>query len=213
MAAAWSQIQRLKRERLDPSHAADRILSASSRRQHLDRLDARRTSRPHESSLGTSASNRRRPSHTKSSSRHSSFRDSSPDLDRQRYHACSTVRIERRGRRSSPTYSPYRGDSRHETLISPSRSRSPNRRPRSRSRSRDRRGYRSRRSLSRSRSVDSCQRDYNPRSFWTHDKFTDTGPSSPVRKIVPDDYRPPSPEWVSRAGGVAIMKKKRPKIE
>jgi hypothetical protein len=29
-----------------------------------------------------------------------------------------------------------------------------------------------------------------------------------VREL-PKDYRPPSPEWVSRAGGVAIMKKKK----
>lgn len=31
--------------------------------------------------------------------------------------------------------------------------------------------------------------------------------SSPERN-VPKNYRPPSPEWISRAGGVAIMKKK-----
>ena len=32
--------------------------------------------------------------------------------------------------------------------------------------------------------------------------------SSPERQI-PADYRPPSPEWISRAGGVAIMKKRK----
>jgi hypothetical protein len=32
--------------------------------------------------------------------------------------------------------------------------------------------------------------------------------NSPSPPRVPNDYRPPSPTWVSRAGGVAIMKKK-----
>jgi hypothetical protein len=31
--------------------------------------------------------------------------------------------------------------------------------------------------------------------------------NSPER-VIPKDYRPPSPQWISRAGGVAIMKKR-----
>ena len=45
---------------------------------------------------------------------------------------------------------------------------------------------------------------------WAHDKFTSstTDSPSPGRKRDLGDYRPPSPTWVSRAGGVAIMRKK-----
>ena len=40
------------------------------------------------------------------------------------------------------------------------------------------------------------------------DWFAKVADASPIRE-APKDYRPPSPDWVSRAGGVAIMKKKR----
>ena len=43
---------------------------------------------------------------------------------------------------------------------------------------------------------------------WFHDKYEYKFSSelSPKRDI-PRDYRPPSPKWVSRAGGVAIMRR------
>jgi len=71
--------------------------------------------------------------------------------------------------------------------IGRARSKSPSRdRSKSRSRSRERRG-------------------------WRHDKFDnreDDDDDARRREQLPKDYRPPSPTWVSRAGGVAIMKKK-----
>lgn len=67
---------------------------------------------------------------------------------------------------------------------------------RSKSSSRDR---------SRSRSRSRGRRD------WRHDKFDnrdDDDDDTRRREQLPKDYRPPSPTWISRAGGVAIMKKK-----
>lgn len=74
----------------------------------------------------------------------------------------------------------------------------------SRSRSRSRSKTPSRRSPLRSRS-----RSPLPPT-WTHDKFTSNSGSSPSpeRRKELQNYRPPSPTWVSRAGGVAIMRKK-----
>jgi hypothetical protein len=93
---------------------------------------------------------------------------------------------------------------------------------RSRSRSLTRFQSRSRsrspRSQSPSRSRASRRQDYSERSrsrsplppTWAHDKFSSavTDSPSPGRKRDLGDYRPPSPTWVSRAGGVAIMRKK-----
>jgi len=47
---------------------------------------------------------------------------------------------------------------------------------------------------------------------WGHDKF-DAGSvqqlqALPERRHISADYRPPSPTWRSRAGGVAVMVKK-----
>lgn len=83
-------------------------------------------------------------------------------------------------------------------------------RSRSRSRSRDRMARDTRRSARRDSRSSSTERRGRSRSpnHWTHDKYNSARSSpSPVR-IVPSDYRPPSPEWVSRAGGVAIMRKR-----
>lgn len=90
---------------------------------------------------------------------------------------------------------------------------------RSRSRSLARFQSRSRsRSQSPSRSIASRRQEYSERSrsrsplppTWAHDKFSSavTDSPSPGRKRDLGDYRPPSPTWVSRAGGVAIMRKK-----
>ena len=95
--------------------------------------------------------------------------------------------------------------------------------PRSSTRSRSRSLTRTR-SRSRSRSQSPSQtrafrrQDLSERSrsrsplppTWTHDKFTSSTADSPSpgRKRDLGDYRPPSPTWVSRAGGVAIMRKK-----
>jgi hypothetical protein len=49
------------------------------------------------------------------------------------------------------------------------------------------------------------------RRSWRHDKFdnrVDDDDDTRRRELLPKDYRPPSPTWISRAGGVAIMKKK-----
>mmetsp|Transcript_19061 Transcript_19061/g.38508 ORF Transcript_19061/g.38508 Transcript_19061/m.38508 type:complete len:241 (+) Transcript_19061:87-809(+) len=46
---------------------------------------------------------------------------------------------------------------------------------------------------------------------WTHDKFDrNASPERDPRESsrIPQDYRPPSPTWVSKAGGIAIMRKK-----
>lgn len=86
--------------------------------------------------------------------------------------------------------------------------------PRSRSRSIDRTiedGRRERRRDSRSSSRDRRGRVRTP-DQWTHDRYSERTSPSPVR-VVPTDYRPPSPEWVSRAGGVAIMRKRNKKAD
>jgi hypothetical protein len=49
---------------------------------------------------------------------------------------------------------------------------------------------------------------------WAHDKYSKNVIDSPTydekleRRRELNNYRPPSPTWVSRAGGVAIMRKK-----
>ena len=47
---------------------------------------------------------------------------------------------------------------------------------------------------------------------WSHDLYSvedELEDPGPPRRAVPSDYRPPSPTWVSRAGGVANMKRKK----
>lgn len=79
-----------------------------------------------------------------------------------------------------------------------------------RDRSEDR--SRSRRSRSRNRSYeDDRKRRRSREERWSHDLYHDLERASPDRDGVrrPDEnYRPPSPTWISRAGGVAIMKKR-----
>ena len=44
---------------------------------------------------------------------------------------------------------------------------------------------------------------------WLHDRYDldqDEHSSAPARQQPPPDYKPPKPRWVSRAGGVAIMR-------
>ena len=42
---------------------------------------------------------------------------------------------------------------------------------------------------------------------WLHDKYDlDGDEPPPINRIRPSGYRPPKPKWVSRAGGVAIMR-------
>jgi hypothetical protein len=86
-----------------------------------------------------------------------------------------------------------------------------NRSPLSRSRSRSRSRTRSRsRSIRRSPITRSRSRSPLPPT-WAHDKFSAVAADSPNierRRERDGDYRPPSPTWVSRAGGVAIMRKK-----
>jgi hypothetical protein len=83
--------------------------------------------------------------------------------------------------------------------------------PSSRSRSRSRWRSRSRsRSMKRSPITRSRSRSPLPPT-WAHDKFSVAAADSPNierRRERDGDYRPPSPTWVSRAGGVAIMRKK-----
>ena len=76
---------------------------------------------------------------------------------------------------------------------------------RSRSRSRSRSGGRQNKYR-----ADSRSRSRSPLPpTWAHDLFSTVVTDSPVKnKMRDDDYRPPSPTWVSRAGGVAIMRKK-----
>ena len=81
----------------------------------------------------------------------------------------------------------------------------------SRSRSRSRSiSYRRDRSKSYSRSRSRSRSPMPP--TWSHDMFSSVVTNSPDRKMGQrggdSDYRPPSPTWVSRAGGVAIMRKK-----
>ena len=42
---------------------------------------------------------------------------------------------------------------------------------------------------------------------WLHDKYnSDEDEPLPAHRPLPPGYRPPKPKWVSRAGGVAIMR-------
>ena len=43
---------------------------------------------------------------------------------------------------------------------------------------------------------------------WHHDKYNSDEESIDRKKLIPDGYKPPSPEWISKAGGVAIMQKR-----
>jgi hypothetical protein len=78
----------------------------------------------------------------------------------------------------------------------------------SRSRSRSNSEFKSRANRSRSRS-----RSPIP-AHWAHDKYSLNVVDSPTydekleKRRELNNYRPPSPTWVSRAGGVAIMRKK-----
>ena len=127
-------------------------------------------------------------------------RDSELDRDNDRSkHRNPTVRgkEENSGGRANN----YRARSRSKSWTR-SRSRSiSHRRDRSRSNSR---------SKSRSRSRSRSRSPMPP--TWSHDMFSSVVTDSPERKAGQrggdSDYRPPSPTWVSRAGGVAIMRKK-----
>ena len=103
-----------------------------------------------------------------------------------------------RRREDGPSYSPYRGN----TADALERGRRPSYSPY--------RGNERRRSFSRSRSRSRSRDKEKYVASWSHDKFSHTSDHSPVRSL-PKDYRPPSPTWVSRAGGVAIMKKRTSK--
>lgn len=46
--------------------------------------------------------------------------------------------------------------------------------------------------------------DGEERKEWTHDKYGDVLRDPSPERQFPDDYRPPEPEWFSRAGGVCI---------
>ena len=107
--------------------------------------------------------------------------------------------------------------SRREEVMSRDTTSRRNSRNRSKSRTRSRSPSRSRsisyergRSKSRSRSRSRSRSPMPP--TWSHDMFSSVVTNSPDRKIGQrggdSDYRPPSPTWVSRAGGVAIMRKK-----
>lgn len=72
------------------------------------------------------------------------------------------------------------------------------------------------RNRDRSRSRSRGRRSPLPQ-MWRHDKFNDDRdeadgcspqPEEGRRHRLPSDYRPPSPTWVSRAGGVAIIRGK-----
>lgn len=222
LAAQWSKMQKLASSvpgrgqsmndsrprdssRFEPSRQPrDSSRFEPSRQNHSrGRKEERRRSRSRSRSRESGRGSR----HKISKSR-SEISDKQTSSSRGRDHLSASFplqSIERhRERRNSPTYSPYRGDAQDEILISPSRSPSRDRRHKSRSRSHSN----SRGGSWRSRSPE--ERSRNPRAFWTHDKFADVASSSPLRRQLPDDYKPPSPEWVSRAGGVAIMRKKRP---
>lgn len=82
-----------------------------------------------------------------------------------------------------------------------------------RSRSRDRG-----RGRSRSRSNSRSRQSYKSSSkqSWTHDKYNeeeqnhnedDEDQNTDRRKYLPKDYIPPEPRWISKAGGVAIIRK------
>ena len=64
------------------------------------------------------------------------------------------------------------------------------------------------RSRSRSHSRERSHSRKKTGNNWSHDKFD---PHENIREIkpVPFDYRPPSPTWKSRAGGVAIMRREK----
>ena len=151
---------------------------------------------------------------------HSCEWDRSCSRERSRGRACT--RDETRTTRSSKGLKNSRRE-RHGS-ISRSRSRSSSKSHRRRHKEKSARPHRSRsrsRSFSRSRSrsktsyrrspLRSRSRSRSPLPpTWTHDKFAaNTGSSpSPERRRELQNYRPPSPTWVSRAGGVAIMRKK-----
>jgi hypothetical protein len=76
-----------------------------------------------------------------------------------------------------------------------------------------------RKSRSRSRETDRYENSsLKDNRRWSHDLFQeknneveeqdDRSSSQRGSTTLPPDYRPPSPEWISKAGGVAIMKKK-----
>ena len=49
--------------------------------------------------------------------------------------------------------------------------------------------------------------NYSDNEEWLHDKYDlDEDEPPPINRIRPPGYRPPKPKWVSRAGGVAIMR-------
>eukprot|EP01040_Poterioochromonas_malhamensis_P007405 gene7405-7988_t len=81
-------------------------------------------------------------------------------------------------------------------------------------RERSRSGSRGRR-RSQSRSRKNREREGRKvEDSWGHDLFDDKieeNEKGNQKRSLPSDYRPPSPEWISRAGGVAIMRKKTTK--
>mmetsp|Transcript_201 Transcript_201/g.323 ORF Transcript_201/g.323 Transcript_201/m.323 type:complete len:180 (+) Transcript_201:35-574(+) len=62
---------------------------------------------------------------------------------------------------------------------------------------------------SRSRSCYSRRKEEEEDKGWRHDKYDRSSPSPGRSKVVDPNYRPPSPSWISKAGGVAIIKKRK----
>lgn len=210
-AAAWREQHQgvINKKSGPPRNRSYRSRSRSvSRNRHRSSSPRDRKKRK-DRSRSRSRDSRHDKKKKKEEGRHRRKRSSSPaDVSpRGRSPRAERLAIERR-RREGPTYSPYRGNTApasyeaNEAADRPQRRRSPS--PAS-SRSRspiEASGRRRSGSFSSSSSIEGRVNDP-----WNHDKFVRQAEPSPERR-VPTGYRPPSPEWVSRAGGVAIMKKR-----
>ena len=119
----------------------------------------------------------------------------------------SRSRSSKKDKKKKERHSRSRSRSRSRNRVSRSRNIS---RSRSRSRSRDREwGGKSKSSKDDFYKLRNYRRS-NEEEEWVHDKFSkiESEPSPEREYITREGYKPPSPTWVSRAGGVAIMRKR-----
>lgn len=228
LALEWSRQQKLEKDRVERAFKFRQEDKVRTRRDSRSRSRSRSERRQNDSDLDSRDRKKKHKKHKKEKSgkkdrrRDRSNSSDSREINRRSERRCRNEEHNKQeeifarsseGREGEKKkvwdgfgdlYAPYRGNIENEARSSlqevsvprRSRSRSPLRRDVSRSPSRSRARIRSR-----SRTPESRKKK------WGHDMFSDTRDKSPPSRI-PSDYRPPSPTWVSRAGGVAIMRKK-----